>query len=91
MFVKINFISVAESMEGCATPEELAEELEDAIYQEFHNTDNRYKNRIRSRVANLKDSKNPELRRNFLVGAVPASRLAVMTAEVGLKIITVIY
>lgn len=72
---------IVDSMEGCASPEELAEELEDAIYQEFHNTDNRYKNRIRSRVANLKDSKNPELRRNFLVGAVPASRLAVMTAE----------
>ncbi|KAG8258519.1 Transcription elongation factor A protein 1 [Homalodisca vitripennis] len=72
---------IADSMEGCATPEELAEELEEAIYQEFHNTDNRYKNRIRSRVANLKDSKNPQLRTNFLVGALPASRLAVMTAE----------
>ncbi|XP_054282280.1 transcription elongation factor S-II isoform X1 [Macrosteles quadrilineatus] len=72
---------LAENMEGCATPEELAEELEECIYQEFHNTDNRYKNRIRSRVANLKDSKNPQLRTNFLVGALPASRLAVMTAE----------
>lgn len=73
--------STAESMEGCASPEELAEELEEAIFQEFKNTDSRYKNRIRSRVANLKDAKNPQLRMNFLVGAVSAARLATMTAE----------
>lgn len=67
--------------DGCAQPEELAEELEEAVYQEFRNTDMRYKNRIRSRVANLKDGKNPGLRMNFLVGVIPANRLAVMTAE----------
>ncbi|XP_022908419.1 transcription elongation factor S-II [Onthophagus taurus] len=67
--------------EGCASTEELAEELEEAIYQEFKNTDMRYKNRIRSRIANLKDVKNPMLRTNFRVGALPAARLAVMTAE----------
>lgn len=94
-------------IEGCASPEELAEELEEAIYAEFRNTDNRYKNRVRnsfwgekekergmfsskfqfissqvrSRVANLRDAKNPTLRTNFLVGAIQPSRLAVMTAE----------
>lgn len=56
--------------------------MEECIYQEFRNTDMRYKNRVRSRVANLKDQKNPGLRNNFIVGALPASRLAVMTAEV---------
>lgn len=61
--------------------EELAEELEEAIFIEFRNTDMRYKNRIRSRLANLKDPKNPTLRTNFRIGAIPASRLAVMTAE----------
>lgn len=71
----------SDQIEGCATPEELAEELEECIYQEFHNTDSRYKNRVRSRVANLKDSKNPQLRTNFIIGAIPASKLAVMTAE----------
>lgn len=35
-----------ETIEGCATPEELSEELEDAIYAEFRNTDSRYKNRV---------------------------------------------
>ncbi|KAM0733223.1 Transcription elongation factor S-II [Formica fusca] len=68
-------------IDGCASPEELAEELEEAIYAEFKNTDNRYKNRVRSRVANLRDMKNPNLRTNFLVGAITPSRLAVMTAE----------
>ncbi|KAK7792536.1 hypothetical protein R5R35_008642 [Gryllus longicercus] len=67
--------------EGCATPEELAEELEEAIFQEFRNTDMRYKNRVRSRVANLKDAKNPTLRSNFLAGVITAGRLATMTAE----------
>ncbi|KAF5297665.1 hypothetical protein FQA39_LY11996 [Lamprigera yunnana] len=70
-----------DEFEGCATAEELAIELEEAIFQEFKNTDMRYKNRIRSRIANLKDVKNPTLRTNFRVGAITASRLAVMTAE----------
>lgn len=33
-------------IDGCASPEELAEELEEAIYAEFKNTDSRYKNRV---------------------------------------------
>lgn len=70
-----------EEMEACASVEELAEELEEAIFQEFRNTDMRYKNRVRSRIANLKDSKNTTLRSNFLAGAIQASRLATMTAE----------
>lgn len=67
--------------DGCATPEELAEELEDCIYAEFKNTDMRYKNRVRSRVANLKDPKNPSLRNNFLSGALQPTRLAKMTPD----------
>lgn len=70
-----------DSSEGCNSPEELAEELEEAIYQEFKNTDMRYKNRIRSRVANLKDPKNPSLRTNFIGGAIAAAKLAKMTPE----------
>lgn len=70
-----------EMPEGCSTPEELAEELEECIYGEFKNTDMRYKNRIRSRVSNLKDSKNPTLRTNFIQGAITAQKLAKMTPE----------
>lgn len=70
-----------EPNEGCGSPEELAEELEECIFAEFRNTDMRYKNRVRSRVANLKDAKNPNLRSNFLNGAIAAARLAKMTPE----------
>lgn len=60
--------------DGCATPEELAEELEEAIFSEFKNTDMRYKNRVRSRISNLKDSKNPALRVNYVSGVIPATK-----------------
>ncbi|XP_035917443.1 transcription elongation factor S-II isoform X2 [Anopheles stephensi] len=70
-----------EPPEGCQSPEELGEELEEAIFVEFKNTDMRYKNRVRSRVANLKDPKNPSLRANFVSGAITAQRLAKMTSE----------
>ncbi|KAH0556641.1 transcription elongation factor S-II isoform X1 [Cotesia glomerata] len=69
------------SIEACGSPQELAEELEEAIFLEFKNTDNRYKNRVRSRVANLRDVKNPTLKTNFLVGVITPARLASMTAE----------
>lgn len=74
-------LKIGEVPEGCAEPEEMAAELEDAIYAEFKNTDMKYKNRIRSRVANLKDPKNPGLRGNFMCGAVSAKQLAKMTPE----------
>lgn len=77
-----NSIQVGDiDIEGLASVEELATELEEAIYNEFKNTDNRYKNRVRSRIANLKDPKNPELSRNYIYGAISAQRLATMTAE----------
>lgn len=70
-----------ETPEGCSSAEELAEELEDCIFAEFRNTDMRYKNRVRSRVANLKDAKNPALRTNLISGALTANKLAKMTPE----------
>lgn len=73
--------AIGETPEGCPSAEELAEELEEAIYAEFNNTDMRYKNRIRSRMANLKDAKNPALRTNFINGALTANKLAKMTPE----------
>uniref|UniRef100_A0A8D2J3E0 Transcription elongation factor A3 n=1 Tax=Varanus komodoensis TaxID=61221 RepID=A0A8D2J3E0_VARKO len=41
----------------------------------------KYRNRVRSRLSNLKDPKNPGLRRNVLCGAIPPSLIAKMTAE----------
>ena len=52
------------------------------IFQEFHSTDMKYKTRLRSRISNLKDQKNPELRRNVLCGNISPQRIASMTAEV---------
>lgn len=52
------------------------------VYQEIKATDMKYKNRIRSRISNLKDPKNPNLRKNVLAGAIELSRIATMTAEV---------
>ncbi|KAM7354710.1 RNA polymerase II elongation factor [Cochliomyia hominivorax] len=76
-----NALKVGDAIEGCPEPEEMAIELEEAIYAEFKNTDMKYKNRIRSRVANLKDPKNPTLRGNYMCGAITAQKLAKMTPE----------
>lgn len=52
------------------------------IFQELKSTDMKYRNRVRSRISNLKDPKNPNLRRNVLCGAIAPSLIARMTAEV---------
>lgn len=52
------------------------------IYQDVKNTDMKYKNRVRSRISNLKDSKNPELKKNVLCGVITPEQIAVMTSEV---------
>lgn len=61
--------------------ESMAAEIEDHIYQEIKATDMKYKNRVRSRISNLKDPKNPGLRRNVLAGSIDLGRIASMSAE----------
>ncbi|XP_054719081.1 transcription elongation factor S-II-like [Uloborus diversus] len=61
--------------------EELGAKIEDCIYDEFGDTNMKYKNRVRSRVANLKDAKNPALRVNVLKGIIEPAKIAVMTAD----------
>ncbi|NXN98741.1 TCEA3 protein, partial [Rhinopomastus cyanomelas] len=62
--------------------EKMASEIEDHILGgELKSTDMKYRNRVRSRISNLKDPKNPGLRRNVLCGAIPPSLIARMTAE----------
>ncbi|KAI4810801.1 hypothetical protein KUCAC02_013731 [Chaenocephalus aceratus] len=41
----------------------------------------KYKNKVRSRISNLKDPKNPGLRRNVLAGNIDLGRIASMSAE----------
>lgn len=78
----IRLMFYLELPDGSNDPEYLAERLEEEIFKEFKNTEMKYKNRVRSRVANLKDTKNPDLRLNFLTGSIGVSRMAKMTAEV---------
>ncbi|XP_038578188.1 transcription elongation factor A protein 2 isoform X2 [Micropterus salmoides] len=61
--------------------EHLAAQIEEEIFQEFKSTDMKYKSRLRSRISNLKDQKNPDLRRNVLCGNISPQRIACMTAE----------
>lgn len=57
-----------------------------AIFKEIKDTGVKYRNRVRSRISNLKDLKNPDLRTNVLLGLITPERLAVLTAEVCLLI-----
>ncbi|XP_072270467.1 transcription elongation factor A protein 2 isoform X1 [Pyxicephalus adspersus] len=59
----------------------IAAQIEEVIFGEVRNTDMKYKNRVRSRIANLKDSKNPDLRKNVLCGGITPEQIAVMTCE----------
>ncbi|NXA41174.1 TCEA3 protein, partial [Eudromia elegans] len=59
--------------------EKMAAEIEEHILWDA--TDMKYRNRVRSRISNLKDPKNPNLRRNVLCGAIAPGLIARMTAE----------
>ncbi|KAM6174106.1 transcription elongation factor A protein 3 [Erethizon dorsatum] len=61
--------------------DKMASEIEDHILKELKSTDMKYRNRVRSRISNLKDPRNPGLRRNVLSGAISAGLIAKMTAE----------
>lgn len=62
-------------------PVEFAISLEQNILKETKTTDPKYKNRVRSRIANLKDTKHPALKENVIRGLISAEKLAKMTAE----------
>ncbi|XP_041358271.1 transcription elongation factor S-II-like [Gigantopelta aegis] len=77
-----NALTIADPPQGCfLEPKALGTAVEDYIFKLFRNTDSKYKTRIRSRIANLRDPKNPRLRENFLLGMITPDRLASMTAE----------
>ncbi|MPC53962.1 Transcription elongation factor A protein 2 [Portunus trituberculatus] len=60
--------------------------LSPAFTYEFGKPEAAYKNRLRSRIYNLKDSKNPQLRENVLRGAITPQKMAVMTSEASLVV-----
>ncbi|KAM9829501.1 transcription elongation factor A protein 2 [Syngnathus typhle] len=59
----------------------LAAQIEEQIFEDFKLVDMKYKARLRSRISNLKDQKNPDLRRNVLCGNISTQRIASMTSE----------
>ncbi|ELW70117.1 transcription elongation factor A protein 2 [Tupaia chinensis] len=61
--------------------ESLSAQIEESIFRDIGNTDGKYKNRVRSRIFNLRDAKNPDLRRKVLRGVITPQQIAVMTAE----------
>ncbi|KAF6769917.1 hypothetical protein AHF37_12027 [Paragonimus kellicotti] len=67
---------------GAYESEFLAIRIESAIFDIFNSTDSKYKQRVRTRVMNLRDSNNPNLRLNVLMGHVNPEKLASMTSEV---------
>lgn len=78
-----NALELVESIENgteLCSVNDIANRCEDVIFNEFKNTDMKYKNRVRSRVINLKDAKNPKLRENCRLGIITPDKLAVMTA-----------
>ncbi|XP_041060959.1 transcription elongation factor A protein 2 isoform X1 [Carcharodon carcharias] len=77
-----NCISIADDYVAIGTDcDHMAAQIEEIVFQEMGNTDMKYKNRVRSRIANLKDTKNPNLRKNVLCGNISAEQIARMTAE----------
>lgn len=77
-----SFMYYIDMPDGSGSPEIIGGMIEEEIYKEFKNTDNKYKNKIRSRVANLRDKKNPALRENVLLGSISPEKLAKMSPEV---------
>ena len=52
------------------------------IFLCFKDTNVKYKNKIKSKVMNLRDKRNPELCQLVIEGAITPERFAKMTAEV---------
>jgi len=63
------------------SPDSLAEKIEDAIFKDIKNSGPNYKNRVRSRVLNLRDKNNPSLRLNVLCGDITPEKLSKMSSE----------
>ncbi|KAK3736289.1 hypothetical protein QZH41_020753, partial [Actinostola sp. cb2023] len=61
--------------------EQVASRCENCIFEEFKDTNVKYKQRIRSRVNNLRDPKNPMLKVRLLGGEIPPERFANMSSE----------
>ena len=76
-----NALTITGLPEGSHDPIELSARIEDAIFTEIKGTTVKYGRRIRSRIFNLRDLKNPDLRSRVLLGSITPEQLAGMTSE----------
>jgi len=60
---------------------QLAAQIEEEIFVEFKDSGTKYKNRVKSRVMNLRDKSNPALKQNILCGSITPRRFAVMKPD----------
>jgi len=74
-------LRIGQLTEGCGDPDDLAAQLEEVIFEELRCSNDKYKNRIRLLLCNLRDPKNPVLRDKFLRGLVTPNQLARMSLE----------
>lgn len=77
----INSLKVEVEFEQTITAEDFAAACEECIFQEFKDTNAKYKQRIRSRVSNLRDAKNPLLKLKVLSGQISPDTFATMPTE----------
>uniref|UniRef100_A0A0K0F5P2 Transcription elongation factor n=1 Tax=Strongyloides venezuelensis TaxID=75913 RepID=A0A0K0F5P2_STRVS len=77
----ISAFNIAELPEGTLDPEDLAVRIEEEHYKLNGGTNDKYKAAIRSKIFNLRDKKNPDLRANVLTGVITPERFATMTSE----------
>jgi len=60
---------------------DISVQIENAIYSQFESVGPKYKNKIKSRVMNLRDKRNVQLRLSIIDGEITADRFATMTTE----------
>ena len=61
--------------------ENIAAQIEEHMFEEFKVTSPKYNQRARSRISNLSDKRNPDLRLNVLKGIIPPKQMAQMEAS----------
>ena len=59
------------------------------IFDEMRSANNKYKTRVRSRVSNLGDLKNPGLKQRVLSGEISIERISTMNTDVSLCIVSI--
>jgi transcription elongation factor S-II len=62
-------------------PMEVAEQIEEELFKLFNGVTKDYKHKFRSLSFNLKNEKNPQLRRDILSGAITVDRFCRMSAQ----------